>query len=73
MCIVAAALFAWQLERIREHIRPIYRRMGILPEVAQGIQQASDPRTGVFAAAAPAGEPEEGMQKLGDIRLPPKT
>ncbi|HVS36387.1 MAG TPA: MFS transporter, partial [Gemmataceae bacterium] len=53
ICIAAAAAFAWRLERIREHIRPIYRRMGILPEVADGIQQASDPRTGVFAAVEP--------------------
>ena len=42
-------MFAWQLPAIREHIRPIYRRIGILPEVAQGIQEASDPRTGVVA------------------------
>ena len=48
-CILAAAVFAWQLEAIREHIRPIYRRIGILPEVARGIQTASDPRTGVVA------------------------
>ncbi len=46
---LAAAVFAWQLAAIREHIRPIYRRIGILPEVARGIQTASDPRTGVVA------------------------
>ena len=44
ICIVAAAVFAWQLPAIREHIRPIYRRIGILPELAQGIQEATDPR-----------------------------
>ena len=38
-------VFASQLPRIRDHIRPIYRRIGILPEVAQGIQEASEPRT----------------------------
>ena len=53
ICILAAAVFAWQLPAIREHIRPIYRRIGILPEVAEGIQVASDPRTGAFAAVAP--------------------
>jgi MFS family permease len=45
VCIVAALIFSRQLPRIREHIRPIYRRIGILPEVAQGIQEASEPRT----------------------------
>ncbi len=53
VCILAAAVFAWQLPRIRESIRPIYRRIGILPEVAEGVQVASDPRTGAFAAVAP--------------------
>jgi MFS family permease len=44
VCIIAALIFASQLPSIREHIRPIYRRIGILPEVAQGIQEASEPR-----------------------------
>jgi MFS family permease len=44
-CILAGLIFASQLPRIREHLRPIYRRIGILPEVAQGIQEASEPRT----------------------------
>ncbi len=72
VCILAAAVFAWQLEAIREHIRPIYRRIGILPEVARGIQTASDPRTGVVAAVAADGEPEEGIQRAGEVRQPPK-
>ncbi len=72
VCVAAAALFRLRLERIREHIRPIYRRMGILPEVADGIQQASDPRTGVFEAAHPAAEAEEGIQRIGEIRAAPK-
>ncbi len=44
ICIAAAAVFAWQLPAIREHVRPIYRRIGILPELARGIQEATDPR-----------------------------
>jgi MFS family permease len=45
VCIVAEFVFAGQLPRIRDHIRPIYRRIGILPEVVQAIQEASEPRT----------------------------
>ena len=64
VCILAAAVFFWQLPAIREHIRPIYRRIGILPEVAQGIQAASDPRTGTFAVVAPA--------ESGEVVVPQK-
>jgi MFS family permease len=39
-CLLAAALFAWALPGLREHVRPIYVRRGILPEVATGIQSA---------------------------------
>ncbi len=45
VCILASLIFASQLPRIRDHIRPIYRRIGILPEMVQGIQEASEPRT----------------------------
>jgi MFS family permease len=38
LCIATAAWFARELPAIRELVRPIYRRMGILPEVAQGLQ-----------------------------------
>jgi MFS family permease len=41
-CIGGALLFARTLPRIREIIRPIYRRIGILPELAVGIQQATE-------------------------------
>jgi MFS family permease len=40
LCIVAAAVFARQLPRLREQVRPIYRKLGILPEVAEGLQGA---------------------------------
>jgi MFS family permease len=42
-CVVAAAAFAWQLPRLREHVRPVYVRLGILPEVAAGLQAAAEP------------------------------
>ncbi len=41
ICIGGAALFASQLSAIREHVRPIYRTLGIIPEIATGIQSAS--------------------------------
>ena len=41
-CVVGAALFFWDLPRLREHVRPIYRRIGILPEVATGLRSASE-------------------------------
>ncbi len=40
-CLAGAAMFAWQLPRLRASLRPIYVRKGILPEVAAGIQIAS--------------------------------
>jgi MFS family permease len=39
--IAGAGWFATNLPAIRTHIRPIYQRLGILPEVASGIQAAS--------------------------------
>jgi MFS family permease len=32
LCVIGAALFAWQLPAVRRDIRPIYLRLGILPE-----------------------------------------
>ena len=40
-CIVCAAWFLAQLKEIRRQIRPIYQELGIIPEVATGIQTAS--------------------------------
>jgi predicted MFS family arabinose efflux permease len=37
-CLIASAVFAARLQRLRENIRPIYARLGIIPEVATGIQ-----------------------------------
>jgi MFS family permease len=44
-CVVAAAWFWGQLGQIRELIRPIYRRLGILPELATGLQAATNAQT----------------------------
>ena len=41
LCVVGAVLFARELPRLRALIRPIYVRIGILPEIATGIQAAS--------------------------------
>jgi MFS family permease len=41
-CMVGAVLFATQLPYLRTLVRPIYSRMGILPEVATGVQSATD-------------------------------
>lgn len=38
LCISTAGWFWRELPAIRALVRPIYRRMGILPEVAQGLQ-----------------------------------
>jgi MFS family permease len=40
-CIVGAAWFALHLPAIRDAVRPIYRRLGIIPEVVEGIEVAS--------------------------------
>jgi hypothetical protein len=41
-CLLGAVLFARQLPKIRQIVRPIYTQMGILPEVAAGIQEATE-------------------------------
>jgi MFS family permease len=41
LCICGAALFASQLPILRRLIRPIYVRIGIIPELAAGINTAS--------------------------------
>jgi MFS family permease len=42
VCLGGSALFAGVLPRIREQIRPIYRKKGIIKEVARGIQSATE-------------------------------
>jgi len=41
-CILGGIIFAAKIKRLRELIRPIYTRLGIIPEVTRGIQSASD-------------------------------
>jgi MFS family permease len=41
-CLLAAAWFARLLPELRQSVRPIYVRMGILPEMAAGIQTATE-------------------------------
>lgn len=41
-CVLGALWFATTLPRLRRDITPIYVKIGILPEVAQGIQQTSE-------------------------------
>lgn len=41
-CVVGALLFAFRLPALRELVRPIYTRLGILPEIAAGMQAEAD-------------------------------
>lgn len=40
-CVIGGVWFTTQLSQIRHQIRPIYIRLGILPELAAGIQTAA--------------------------------
>jgi MFS family permease len=41
VCMLGAGVFARQIPRFRELVRPIYQQLGIIPEVASGIQAAT--------------------------------
>src|SRR5262245_26907342 len=41
-CVIGAIWFATTLPALRRDVRPIYVRIGILPEVADGIQQSTE-------------------------------
>lgn len=41
-CLIGGVLFAVQLPRLRVLVRPIYTRLGILPEIAGGMQAAAE-------------------------------
>lgn len=41
-CLAGSIGFAWMLPRLRKHIAPIYRRKGVLPEVAEGLESSSE-------------------------------
>jgi MFS family permease len=40
-CLVGAGLFALRLRRIRELVHPIYVQLGIIPEIADGLNSAA--------------------------------
>jgi MFS family permease len=40
-CLAGGLLFAWKLPHLRTLVRPVYARLGILPEVAGGLQAAA--------------------------------
>jgi len=42
MCIMGSLVFAWRLPALRKIIRPIYRRIGILPDVTSGIPSVAE-------------------------------
>ena len=42
ICITGAALFTARLPQLRRSVHPIYVKLGVLPEMATGIQSASD-------------------------------
>lgn len=42
MSLAGAGLFATKLGEIREKARPVYQRLGIVPEVASGVETASE-------------------------------
>jgi MFS family permease len=44
-CLTATAWFARRRQSLREHIRPVYRELGIIPEVVSGVLTASELRT----------------------------
>ncbi len=41
-CVCAALWFGLTLPSLREHVRPIYAQLGIIPEVAIGLEQAAE-------------------------------
>jgi MFS family permease len=42
LCVLGAVIFANKLTELRKMTRPIYIRLGIIPEVAEGIQTATE-------------------------------
>jgi MFS family permease len=42
MCIVGSLVFAQRLPKLRTHIRPIYQRIGILPDASSGITSVAE-------------------------------
>jgi len=45
-CLLSALVFYKRLPALKKIVRPVYVRMGIIPEVATGIQTGSEPQAG---------------------------
>jgi MFS family permease len=45
VCLGAAAFFARKLPELRRQVHPIYARMGVIPEVAEGLREAEEAET----------------------------
>jgi MFS family permease len=43
VCIIGATIFWMKLPELKNIVRPIYERMGVIPEVAAGMQTESEP------------------------------
>jgi MFS family permease len=43
ICVLGALIFLRKLPDLKSIVRPVYEKMGIIPEVATGIQTASEP------------------------------
>lgn len=41
VCLLGAIIFAKKLPSLRKHIRPLYAKLGILPEVSRGLQSTT--------------------------------
>ena len=42
ICLIGGAVFYRRLPSLRKMVRPIYARLGIIPEIARGLQSASE-------------------------------
>ena len=42
LCAISVIPFALNLSKLRQMVQPIYQRLGIVPEIATGLQTASD-------------------------------
>jgi MFS family permease len=45
VCLAAASAFAWKLPELRSQVRPVYARLGVIPEVAEGLREAEEVET----------------------------
>jgi len=57
VCLLGALAFSRALPALREEIRPIYVRLGIIPEVAAGLELATEPGSPPRPLSAEPGRP----------------